>query len=341
MSVWPGVWPDPIPQSKPVLFGRAVAVHPKAVLPFQLAEALALQTRYGQLLRSAPDWTWFQTFANRGIRSADPPIHSEHSHSIAVDVRPAFNPMRDDGVFLTDFDRFGIDDGVEFVMAFYRAGFRWGAIWTSPLDHSLTDIEKLVRGAFAKKGQGIRDGRVDTMHFELELSPAQVAARNYAKEIEAAGPTASTAAARRVTTAAAIAAASASHATEDAPPTTTADTEPAEEEEAVTPEEHDLLVQARDNTLFIRRLAEHLDIGVPVEPGEPWADALALRLAELLARAAGEPIAAPGGGGVEPDPADGGGDGGTRGLEDDLEPAGASGGADDREIPTEFEPVGD
>ena len=109
----------------------------------------------------------------------------------------------------------------------------------------------------------------------------------------------------------------------------------------MTPEEHDLLVQARDNTLFIRRLAEHLGIGVPVEPGEPWADALAQRLAELLARAAGEPIAAPGGGGVQPDPADGGGDGGIRGLEDDLAPAGASGGVDDREIPTEFEPVGD
>jgi hypothetical protein len=106
----------------------------------------------------------------------------------------------------------------------------------------------------------------------------------------------------------------------------------------VTPEEHDLLVQARDNTVFIRRLAEHLRIGVPVEPGEPWADALARRLADLLARAAGEQV----------QPA-GGGSGGTRGLEDEFEPAGDDGGSateadgedGEREIPTEFEPVGD
>jgi hypothetical protein len=323
MSVWPGSWPDPIPQSKPALFGREVGVHPKAGLPFRLVEALALQTRYGQLLASAPDWTWFQTFANRGIRSADPPIHSEHSHSIAVDVRPAFNPMRDDGVFLSDFDRFGVDDGVAFVMAFYRAGFRWGAIWTSPLDHSLPDIERQVKKVFGKQGKSIRDGRVDTMHFELELSPAQVAARDYAKEITAARQPGAGSAGRTSPEGAAHDTAPAAPAVADR-----------KEEDALTPEEHDLLVQARENTMFIRRLAEHLGIGVPVEPGQPWADALATRVAGLLAKAAGEPVPS---------------DGGTRGLEDDLEPAGPGsppGEADEdedgeREIPTEFEPVGD
>jgi hypothetical protein len=224
--------------------------------------------------------------------------------------------MRDDGVFHTDFDRFGVDDGVAFVMAFYRAGFRWGAIWTSPLDHPLADIEKQVRKVFGKKGKSIRDGRVDTMHFELELSPAQVAARDYAKEIEAADRPGS---APRTQS-------------EEMAPAAEAAAEPRKEDDALTPEEHDLLVQARENSMFIRRLAEHLDIGVPVEPGQPWADALATRVAGLLAKAAGEPSPM-------------GGD--TRGLEDDLEPAGPGfGDADEgedgeREIPTEFEPIGD
>jgi hypothetical protein len=186
------------PQAKPMAFMRVVSANPKAVLPLRLAETLALKTSYGKLLVLAPDRTWFQQFACRDIAGSD--SHSEHSHTIAYDIRPpgstvatingvsiaGSNPMRDDGIFITDFDRFGLEDGVAFVMSFIRAGFRWGANWMSPLDFSLAELEQAARFAFANKGKQIRDGRVDTMHVELELSPAQVAARDYAGEIEAA-----------------------------------------------------------------------------------------------------------------------------------------------------------
>ena len=184
-------WPLDRVEAKPVMFsndGLTAAIAPEAVLPFRLAEALAKKTKYGQFLCTRPDWTWFQTFAFRPIRGDGGPVssanHSEHSHSIAVDIRPFANPMRDDGVLITDFDRDGVEDGVAFVSAFLKAGFRWGGNWVAPSNYP--GAVAAARQAIANNGHKVHDGRIDTMHFELELTPDQVKARDFAGEIAAA-----------------------------------------------------------------------------------------------------------------------------------------------------------
>src|SRR5262249_9186815 len=149
---------------------------------------LAKQTQYGAFLCTRPDWTWFQTFAFRVIRGDGGPVgpenHSEHAHSIAVDIRPFANSMREDGVLITDFDKFGLEDGVAFVSASLTAGFRWGGNWVEPFDYP--GAVAAARHAIANKNHKVRDGRVDTMHFELELTPEQVKARDFTGEIATA-----------------------------------------------------------------------------------------------------------------------------------------------------------
>jgi peptidoglycan hydrolase-like protein with peptidoglycan-binding domain len=178
-------------EAKPVMFsndGLTAAIAPDAVLAFRLAETLAKRTQYGAFLCTRPDWTWFQTFAFRPIRGDGGPVtpdnHSEHAHSIAVDIRPFANPMRDDGVLITDFDTFGLEDGVAFVSAFLKAGFRWGGNWVEPFNYP--GAVAAARQAIANANHKVRDGRIDTMHFELELTPDQVKSRDFIGEIAAA-----------------------------------------------------------------------------------------------------------------------------------------------------------
>jgi hypothetical protein len=79
--------------------------------------------------------------------------------------------MTENGVLITDFDRFGLEDGVAFVSALLAAGFRWGGTWSQSI--------ALARAYLAANGHTVRDGRVDAMHFELELSPREVEARDW------------------------------------------------------------------------------------------------------------------------------------------------------------------
>ena len=148
-------------------FGRTETWHRAGIGHLKYAELLALRTRYGRELAelggselaNAP--YFIQTYACRDVRGGDAP--SNHSWPRAVDVKPWQNPMRDDGVLITDFTKFGLIDGFRFVSAWLAAGFTWGSTWSAS--------PPLARWALARVGKKIRDGRVDPMHFEREPEP--------------------------------------------------------------------------------------------------------------------------------------------------------------------------
>jgi hypothetical protein len=168
---WP-LCPDRI--VRPVILGRATPLDPRVVVAYRIAAFQALRTQYGKFLREryVADLFAFQTGNCRnidGTTPATPEKHSEHAHWHTVDVRPAQNQLRKDGVLKCEFDKFGLDDGVTFLRAFLHDGwFRWGGTWSSSL--------AVARDALARNGKKIRDGKVDAMHFELELSPQQLGA---------------------------------------------------------------------------------------------------------------------------------------------------------------------
>lgn len=148
---------------KVAALGQTVRWHKDCMLPFRAAVKLARKTEYGKWLLGRKELWDVQTYACRDIRGSDG--HSEHSHPVAVDIRPSANPMRDDGILTTDFDKFGLEDGVAFVNAWLRCGFSSGiAYYTDP---------SLTRGYLAKNGQRIRPKgrRVDPMHFQFAHGP--------------------------------------------------------------------------------------------------------------------------------------------------------------------------
>lgn len=142
-----------------LLFGQTETVHRCAVEAFKYAELLALRTAYGRMLVARDERTDFQTYACRPIRGTEN-TWSNHSWARATDIRPSANPMREDGVLITDFDKFGYRDGLAFIYAFLDAGFRWGGTWSHD--------KATAASALHRNGQKVRDGRVDTMHFELD-----------------------------------------------------------------------------------------------------------------------------------------------------------------------------
>jgi hypothetical protein len=148
-------------------FGRTETWHRAGIGHLKYAELLALRTRYGrsllELASRASDSAPYviQTYACRNVRGGETP--SNHSWPRAVDVKPWANPMRDDGVLVTDFTRFGFLDGLRFVSAWLAAGFEWGSTWSGE--------RPLARWALTRVGRKIRDGRVDPMHFEREADP--------------------------------------------------------------------------------------------------------------------------------------------------------------------------
>ena len=168
------------------IFGGPAATWNKHAAPVlqYVTKRVEVGSRYGVFL--ADGWrrgerTWFQTAACRDIRGST--AHSEHAHTVAVDIRPWENPLRDDGVLITDFDRFGIEDGESFLHSMMdpipglRAPWQWaGAAWTSDVDVAL----KYFREG---RGEKVRDGRVDAMHFELDnhVTPSLVAAVDWPK----------------------------------------------------------------------------------------------------------------------------------------------------------------
>lgn len=107
--------------------------------------------------------------------------HSEHAHGTAVDVNWATNSYRSDGVLDSDFARFGLEDGREWLAAWLEPPpglpvfFRWGGTWG-------TDLEAAVI-ALRHEGERVRSGSIDPMHFELALTPSEVRAYDWARAI--------------------------------------------------------------------------------------------------------------------------------------------------------------
>lgn len=144
------------------LFGCSKVVHKEAVLSFKVAELLSTATKYGRELLRIDNNYKVQTYVCRPIRGSE--SYSRHAYGIAVDIKPWLNPMRDDGLLYTDFDKFGVKDGYRFVKAWTDAGFRWGGIWSS--------VASAVLGALRlAQGAKVRSGRTDPMHMELGDSP--------------------------------------------------------------------------------------------------------------------------------------------------------------------------
>lgn len=143
------------------VFGRAGTVpgnclyHAAGAIALENAVRKARQTRYGRYLeKHGIIWT----YACRAIRGGS--SHSEHSHPLAVDVNPPQNPLRDDGVFSCDFDRFGAEDGAAFVNAFTSEGFKWGG-------NGYTTARIQPEFFRAQRRNNARR-RVDCMHFEWD-----------------------------------------------------------------------------------------------------------------------------------------------------------------------------
>ena len=156
---------DSVNMTRIKLYGFDKIVHKNAAVQFKLAELLSLRSRYGRELARIDDTWKVQTFACRPIRGSS--SYSKHSYGIAVDIKPGLNPMRDDGALYTDFDKFGVKDGMEFVKAWTDAGFRWGAVWSA--------TTSIILGALKlKQGAKVRDGRTDPMHMELGDTPMDI-----------------------------------------------------------------------------------------------------------------------------------------------------------------------
>lgn len=182
MSIsWPILgWDDPR-LVEAWLFGRRVRLARAAIPALKWAELRARRTRYGRWLAErdqaeVPIWT----YAYRPIRGSSGPVspdnHSEHVHGHTIDLDPPRNPMREDGVLVCDFARFGVRDGTRFLAAFLPA-FRWGGTWsTSRLE---------ARRALRRVGERIRDGRVDPMHLELVLTQEQVRETRWLRRLRA------------------------------------------------------------------------------------------------------------------------------------------------------------
>jgi hypothetical protein len=114
--------------------GHRVQVHKGAVAAFQ---AVDQEMRASGITYKFSD---VQTYCHRYVRGYEAQrLWSNHAFGIAVDINPATNPMRDDGVLQTDIP-------AAVVEVFERHGFRWLGKSTSR--------------------------RKDAMHFEYTGEPA-------------------------------------------------------------------------------------------------------------------------------------------------------------------------
>ena len=97
--------------------------------------------------------------------------HSEHAHAVAADIDYDSNPLRTDGVLQSNFDRFGYEDGCDWLECWLEPPeglgvlFRWGGGWTTDAGQAAVNLRH--------NGERIRSGTVDAMHFELALTPAE------------------------------------------------------------------------------------------------------------------------------------------------------------------------
>lgn len=182
-------WPlFPMPATEEVDFlGHSIRVHELAVPAFRVVALRAERTEYGLWLQRTESATPTGAFNYRNRRPyPESPVtlswHSEHAHGVAADVNYDDNPFRTDGVLATDFDRFGYDDGVDWLTCWLEPPdhlplfFRWGGGWTTDLHQAAVNLRH--------NGERIRTGSVDPMHFELALTPAECKTYDWRRAIE-------------------------------------------------------------------------------------------------------------------------------------------------------------
>lgn len=146
-----------------------------ALFAYTLARA-AHRSQYGAwLLERLRDGyaSDLQTYACRSIRGGS--SHSEHSHTVAFDVRPWDNPLSDRGFLITDFDRFGAADGEAWLHAIGDPIPGLGPAWQWGGSLYSEDVDVWI-ACFRRRGSRITTGRVDAMHFEVAdmVTPAKV-----------------------------------------------------------------------------------------------------------------------------------------------------------------------
>jgi len=177
-------WPL-CPEARAAAFGRhEIQVAARVVPCLRLVEARAWRSEYGRRLLEGQGTIAAYACRNRRPYPETPVTwarHSEHAHGTAVDVNAASNPFRSDGVLTSDFARFGLEDGRDWLAAWLEPPpglpvlFRWGGTWG-------TDLELAVV-ALRHEGERVRSGTVDPMHFELALSPAEVEGYDWGRAI--------------------------------------------------------------------------------------------------------------------------------------------------------------
>lgn len=162
------------------LLGSTITCNALLVPQLRAFASMALYTRYGKWLMEQSGAV--QCYACRQARGSSG--HSEHAHGTALDVRPGSNPMttpiggRRRPILVTDMARFGVGDGVAFVNAAKRAGFRWGADWTTDL--------RLTGKVLARNGrENVYVNRVsDAMHLESALTPGDLRSPATQRELD-------------------------------------------------------------------------------------------------------------------------------------------------------------
>jgi len=182
---WPLCPPDKVEIG---FLGHRIEVHPDAADAFRLVELRAQRTHYGTWLSEqtrATTPTGGFVCRNRRPHPETPvteELHSEHCHGHTIDVNWDDNPLREDGLLKTDFDRFGLEDGADWLGCWLEpppeleAFYRWGGGWTTDLKQATANLER--------NGQVIRDGVTDGMHFELALTPDEVRAYDWETQIQ-------------------------------------------------------------------------------------------------------------------------------------------------------------
>jgi hypothetical protein len=183
------VWPMcPEDRVQIAFLGHEITVLPDVVDAFRLVALRAVRTRYGEFLSTQPlitTPTGGYACRNRRPHPETPvtvELHSEHCHGHTVDVNWDNNPFREDGVLQTDFDRFGLDDGCDWLECWLAPPpgltvfFRWGGGWTTDLQEACVNL--------GQNGQQISTGNVDGMHFELALTPEEVQGYDWQTQID-------------------------------------------------------------------------------------------------------------------------------------------------------------
>lgn len=151
----------------------------------ELVEVRAWRSEYGRELMQGRGSIGSYNCRNRRPYPETPVTwerHSEHAHGNGtVDVNSAGNPLRSDGVLVTDMDRHGYEDGLAWLAAWLeppaglRVLYRWGGVWTT--DVATAGI------ALRHKGERVRVGVVDPMHFEPSLTASEVRAFDWLSAI--------------------------------------------------------------------------------------------------------------------------------------------------------------